>query len=535
MTQDLSPKEIQLLVEERALAIAKAAELPDVKAEEKLDPWFVIDRLRRNRVGDADLFVTLFRGRYAYVPEWDKWLYWSGHHWDIDLLSRRALADIEQVCAAYQNAIVETGQDDKSPLSKTMRSRIDKLRTAAGREEVLECATSIYNPPVVAANDLDQQHYHLATPSGVVDLRTGECSPGKPEQYMLNAIPTEWTGLDTPCPNFQHYLLSCMNGDQEMADFIVRLLGYGLLGDKFLNIWAIMYGPLSRNGKDTLMNTIKGILGDQIHARMGVSLLIEQKFPRDPSRPEPELLALRGARIAYASEANARQSLDQAKIKDLTGGGFITARGINDKYMTSWKQSALMILLTNYVPKMDTDDDGFNARTLFIEWPVKFVPNPTREWERQIDRHMGKKLEAERSGILALMVRGCMDVLANGLRIPEKVLRFTEAQMAAQDDIGRFLKECCLIEEPPTGSRDYETRTPAADLLKVCNWWCKKILGNSYPYTPKKFTPALEKKGIFTKKSSVMYYLGVVVKPEILEEYNDDLLEEQEKNSRRKS
>ena len=37
MTQDLSPKEIQLLVEERALAIAKAAELPAVKAEEKLD------------------------------------------------------------------------------------------------------------------------------------------------------------------------------------------------------------------------------------------------------------------------------------------------------------------------------------------------------------------------------------------------------------------------------------------------------------------------------------------------------------------
>lgn len=124
------------------------------------------------------------------------------------------------------------------------------------------------------------------------------------------------------------------------------------------------------------MNTIKGILGDQIHARMGVSLLIEQKFPRDPSRPEPELLALRGARIAYASEANARQSLDQAKIKDLTGGGFITARGINDKYMTSWKQSALMILLTNYVPKMDTDDDGFNARTLFIEW--RSNSSPTR-------------------------------------------------------------------------------------------------------------------------------------------------------------
>ena len=59
--------------------------------------------------------------------------------------------------------------------------------------------------------------------------------------------------------------------------------------------------------------------------------------------------------------------------------------------------------------------------------------------------------------------------------------------------------------------------------------------GQLLPVHAQKFTPALEKKGIFTKKSSVMYYLGVVVKPEILEEYNDDLLEEQEKNSRRKS
>lgn len=128
---------LMVQVEERAAAIARAAEQSGAQAmpspgERKLDPWFVLERLRRNRVGDADLFVTLFRNRYVYVPEWDRWLYWSGHHWDIDLLCRRALADVEQVCAAYQNAIAETAQDDKSPLFKTMRSRIDKLRTAAG-------------------------------------------------------------------------------------------------------------------------------------------------------------------------------------------------------------------------------------------------------------------------------------------------------------------------------------------------------------------------------------------------------------------
>ena len=152
---------------------------------------------------------------------------------------------------------------------------------------------------------------------------------------------------------------------------------------------------------------------------------------------------------------------------------------------------------------------------------------------RQIDYNIAQEMEPEESGILALLVRDCMDVIANGLRIPEKVLRYTEEQIDSFDDIGKILKECCELEDPPTGGREYETRTAASELLKVCNWWCKKILGNSYPYTPKKFTPALEKKGIPTKKSSVMFYLGVTVRQEIMDEYIDDLAEIEEKGRRR--
>ncbi len=506
----------------------------DNTEQQELGKSFVLDRLRYNRVGDANLFCTLFRNKYVYVEEWGRWLYWTGHHWDLDMREKRALADVERVCAAYQNAFAQSTEAENSPLHKMVKSRLDRLRTAAGRREVLECAVSIDNPPTISVEELDQQPYLMATPSGVIDLRTGECRPGEPEQYLLSTCTTKWEGLDAKCPAFEEYLLSCMDDDQDMAEFIVRLLGYGLLGEKHLHIWAIMYGPLSRNGKDTLMNTIKRILGKKLHVRIGVSLIVEQKFQKDSGKPEPELLALRGAKIAYASEANARQALDQAKIKDLTGGGYITARGITDKYMTEWKQSALLMLLTNYLPKLDTDDDGFNARTLCIEWPVKFVPNPTKPWERKIDYDMAKKLETEDSGILALLVRGCMDVLQNGLRIPERVLTFTRDQFFLQDDIGRFLKECCFIEDPPTGDRKYQTSVASSELLTIFNWWAKKVLGNSYPYTPKKFTPSLEKKGIPSKKSSIMYYMGISVRQEILDEYDLDKAQEADRKERRK-
>jgi|GluameStandDraft_1065615.scaffolds.fasta_scaffold01562_24 phage/plasmid primase, P4 family, C-terminal domain len=515
--------DLEAKVAARAAAIeAKVADkIPAPPKETKLPKDFVLDCLNRNKVGDAALFCALFRGKYVFVQEWEKFLYWSGHFWQVDMRSKRALADSERVCEAYMNAWAECNDEEGSPLHKKILKRLDSLRSPKGRKDMLECVTTIDDAPVISYEQLDKQPYLLATPTGVVDLRTGECSPGKPEQYLLSHCPTPWRGIDEPCREFEEYLQTCMDDDHEIKDFIQRLLGYALLGEKKHHIWVIMYGPLSRNGKDTLMNIVKRILGKNLHVRIPTNMLMDQKFERDSSQPSADMMALRGAKIAYASEAKKRHSLDQAKIKDMTGGGYITARGLTDREMTEWKQSALIMLLTNYLPKINSDDDGFNARTICIEWPVKFVPNPVREYERKIVYGMDDRLEKEDSGILAFMVRGCMDVIANNLRIPDKVLRYTADQIDSFDDIGKFLKECCILEDPPTGGREFKTRTAASDLLKICNWWCKNILGNSYPFTPKQFAPALEKKGIPTKKSSIMYYLGVTVKEEIEDEFEE--------------
>jgi putative DNA primase/helicase len=508
----------------RARADQITAQVPKTTEEKikDLDLGFIRQCLSHNRVGDANLWVALFGDKYVWVREWETFLIWNGQHWEVDHKKASALSDIERVCETYEHMLVRLKDNADEDLIKSVRKRCSLLRDRPGRENLLACAISIYDPPVISQTKLDAQPHLLPTPTGVVDLRTAECAPGRQSQYLFNPCPTPWTGKDTPCPTFDKYLLDCMADDQEMAEFLVRLLGYGLLGEKHLAVWAIFFGPLSRNGKDTCMNTLKHVLGNRLHVRVNVQMLMEQRFARQSAQAEPDLMALRGARIAYASEASTKMALDQAKIKDMTGGGYITARGLQDKEMSEWKQSALMLMLTNYLPKLNADDDGFKARTICIEWPVKFVPNPTRPWERQIDYNIGKRLEAEASGILARLVRGCQDVLANGLRIPDRVLRYTQEQMDAQDDIGRFIRECCDVEEPPTGERTYQTKIPVSEFLKVCNWWCKKQLGNAYDYTPKKVTPLLEKKGIPTHKSSVMHYMGLSVLPDVMRDFQDD-------------
>ena len=78
---DKSAADMLAKVEARAAAIeAKAAAKQDAPMPEaKLDKSFVLDCLSRNKIGDAALFCALFPGKYVFVQEWEKFLYWTGH------------------------------------------------------------------------------------------------------------------------------------------------------------------------------------------------------------------------------------------------------------------------------------------------------------------------------------------------------------------------------------------------------------------------------------------------------------------------
>lgn len=515
----------------------EASSLPDVHPSEnkKLPLSFITDCLFANRIGDANLYAAMHRGKFIYVELWSRWLRWGKHHWIEDIDNRHALAAVERVCEEYQRLVIEKESwDEESNEAKALRRRLNVLRDMPGRVNLLSCASTIDDPLYIHAEKLDKQPYLWACPNGVVDLRTGELSDGTPDQYILNACPVEWKELSEPSPIFMEFLHSCFDGDAEMVDYILRLIGYGLLGVRNDHIWVIFHGPRGRNGKDTLMKIIRKVMGSALAIKISTAMLLQQTFQRSSSQPEPDIMALRGARVAFASEAEAGQRLAMSKLKDLTGGSIITARGINDKHMTSWEQSHLLFFMTNELPKMNADDEAFWTRLHAVHWPIRFVDDPVDPDERPRDPHMLSKLEAELPGILARFVEGCMDYLNNGgLRPPEKVLAYTKEQREKFDDIGKFMNDACIREDLPDNG-EWVTRTPVSEFINVCNWWCKVNLGNNYNFTSKRITPTLEHKGIKTKKSSIMYYLGITIKPEVLSDYHAYMEENEKKTHRSK-
>jgi len=517
-----------------ATRVREEAEGQEVKAEEPaaLPLDFLIDCLDSNRVGDATLYAALHRKQFTFVHLWGRWLVFNGQHWDDDINNGRSRAAVEGVCGQYERILAESpevAEQANCDLAKRTRRRLNILRDKAGWENVLEmAATHIDEALAIKGDELDKQEYLVACPSGVINLTTGECQPGRPEQYILNACPTPWEGLKATSRVFDEFLSTSFNGDQKMVSFILRLLGYGLLGNRDEHVWAIFHGPRGRNGKDTLMKIIVAVMGYKLAIKVPSAMLMQPTFQRSSSQPEPDKIALRGAKFAFVNEGESGQRIATSLLKDLTGGSLITARGINDKHMTTWQQTHLLFFLTNEVPRMKSDDDAFWTRSLFVHWPIRFVDVPRAPDERKRDPRIFQKMLAEAPGILARLVEGCLDYLENGLAPPEKVMTYTQEQRDQFDDIGQFLHECCVLEEPPTVG-DWKTKIPVAELLAVCNWWCKKSLGNVYPFKPKGFTQALERKGISSFKSNVMHYRGVTIKDAVRSDYQDFLEAENEK------
>jgi putative DNA primase/helicase len=119
------------------------------------------------------------------------------------------------------------------------------------------------------------------------------------------------------------------------------------------------------------------------------------------------------------------------------------------------------------------------------------------------------KLRAESEGILAWLVRACLEWQEKGLCPPEKVRQATADYRDEMDPIGEFIASRC-VKGP-----DHRATTTAlyADYMA----WCGHAsVDHSSRISKKEFATRLEQKGFDAKKTvGVMMRRGIGLKPTI--------------------
>jgi len=417
--------------------------------------------LDKNEAGDADIFVDHYRGRVIFDRSDDSWYWWKGSFWERDRLDTVFGEVTNYVASRYlQRAAEERKNGSKEEIIKALIKRAFDLR-AKNRVERVLFLTSRDPYIVITGDEWDKDPFLLGLNNGVVDLRTGSFRAGLPGDFLRAHAPTDWTGMNTPAPLWEKTLLEIFEQDVLMVGFVKRLLGYCVTGSTVEHILPILYGPNGRNGKSTILETLKEILGNDFSVSVPADTLMDSR--RSGDGPQPFLYGLRGKRLAWASESKEGQKINTGLIKQLTGSDTLNVRTLHSKPV-EFTPTHKVMLMTNHLPHVASDDQAAWDRVRLIPFLLRFVETPTKPNERPRNKDLQKDLMGEASGILAWLVQGCIEWQAVGLDAPKKVMAATQAYRDDEDSLKLFFDERCVLQ--PT------CEVLATDLYKEYVSWC---------------------------------------------------------------
>ena len=365
--------------------------------------------------GTEDGIASAFTRRYGldwrYCAQWSKWLVWTGQRWNDDqVLFVNHLA--RGICRA-------ASMKADSP---RLKAKLASASTIAAVERIARTEPK----HAATVGEWDADIWLLNTPGGVVDLRTGDMrAPLRADRMTKIATATP----KGPCPVWLAFLHDVTGGDAELVAYLQRVVGYCLTGSTRAHAMFFLYGT-GANGKSVFVNVIATILGDY-SANAPMDTFMETRSDRHPT----DLAGLRGARFVSATETEQGRRFNESKLKAITGGDLVTARHLYQDFFTYPPQYKILIA-GNHKPAIRNIDEAMRRRLHLIPFTITVPP------ERR-DPRLTERLLAERDGILAWALEGCLLWQEHGLKQPQSVMNATDEYFEAEDAIGRWLDERC--------------------------------------------------------------------------------------------
>lgn len=434
--------------------------------------------------GNAERFIDLFGDNVRYNYTDKSWMWYDGRRWKYDDSGepKRMVDEMLSIMRTPEESSLYV--DDTGDLEKQYRAHVKRSRSSAAKTACLKEAEHL--APVTSDN-LDQNPYLLNTPSGVVNLKTGEIQKHDPGLYLSKICWAEYSDkVDTPVWN--KFLMDTFGGDIEMIRFIQRAAGYSLTGvtDEQVAFFCIGDG---RNGKSTLLNVFSDILGEYACNMQPDSLAVHTAGRAVNS----DIARLRGVRFATTVEPDEGMRLAEGLLKQLTGGDVVTARRLYGNEF-DFRPQCKIWMGANHKPVIRGTDLGIWRRIMVIPFNVR-IP------DGQVDKTLKYKLAAEMPGILRWMIDGCIMWQREGLNPPLAVQAGVQAYHREMDVISRFVDECCEAS-------GYET-VRAADLYAAYKRWATE--NNEYCMSSTRFGKEI---GARYEKRTVMtgtVYVGIKI------------------------
>jgi putative DNA primase/helicase len=315
------------------------------------------------------------------------WLAWKGHRWAS--VTEASVIELARAWAIpkAELAIMETPGDFNI---------VKKWERQLGETHVRALATLAHGILERRAEEFDAHPDYLNTPSGVVDLRTGQLLQ-LTEDEQRDLLMTRSAGVPyIPGARHEDWDKALTAVPEDILPWLQVRIGNSAYGSPPPDDVVLINQGGGENGKSTFLEGLAHALGDYY-----VQIPVKALFG-DPHQHSTEFMPFRGARLAGIEETpDEDHHLDVKAMKAATAKK-ITARLMRRDNVT-FEITHALVVNTNHEPRVETTDRGTWRRMLLLKWPVTFLKPgqvPRLPHERKGDPHLRERIIAGNDGQL---------------------------------------------------------------------------------------------------------------------------------------
>lgn len=467
--------ELETAREDEILEPPRWASLREVIGAHSFDPNAGLDQSLAEHVL-ARMHPAL---RYAYDS--GGWLLRTPDRWELHKrLSPWAVAQVAPLMPIGD----PTAEKGSEPAERAKRRA--RFMTAGGAGAIAKSIDALVaggmHPASVALADLDADPEILwagGMPYSLRDSLSGpafaQTDPATPHLRTTGVRPE-----NGPTPLWDAFL-EAVWPDPAIRAWAVRVLAISLTGyaDRAL---PILLGETGR-GKTQVIHLVMSVLGSYAHAANPKLL--------NPATNEHDTIvfALKGRRLSFIDEAPRDAKAGQERLKQLTGGGELTARQMNQDPIT-FRPTHTLLLTANDEPVLT--DPAIRSRVRLI--PCEGDPELVRSTRAAIGHVSSAAWRTEAPAVLARLMGEAAAWLADPSTAytsaaPEQIRYLAEHLGAEQDPVGMWVTEETEPSEEGTGARElYQAfvascrrNSMRADLIPSETKWGRTLTRLGYP------------------------------------------------------
>lgn len=252
--------------------------------------------------------------------------------------------------------------------------------------------------------------------NGIYDIEKDVLLEHSPDYAFRAVLPYNYDAKAT-APKFLKFMAEVTCGDKEVEKLLLEYLGYCISGDSYwLHKALVLFGE-GRNGKSTMMNVLKAVVGDEFYSSLNLSAL------NDPAKR----YMIVGKLFNFGEETHVSALSKSEVFKVLSSGGEVDIKRLYQQPF-KYQSNVKLVFACNKLPYSYDKSEGLYRRLVIVPFNAKF------EEGKNENKHMDLELFEELPGILNILVRHFRDLKKRGVLPMCKVVEDTLESYKYEND-----------------------------------------------------------------------------------------------------